>query len=142
MTVTCKARSLPIELRQQLGINDSFATEYMLTIGKEYLVLGLSVHVASVVFGGSPVLQLVDDAGRLEMVPTPLLEIKDARPSGFWRARQREDFGLALWPEEFYSDYFHDDLSDGAPEAKDALAAVIRKLQKEATTTGHKRQPE
>lgn len=135
MTVTCKARSLPIESRKQLGIDETFAAEYMLTVGKEYLVLGLSINAGSVIFGTSAVLQVIDDAGRLEMVPAPLFDIKNGRPSQFWRARQLKDLGLALWPEEFYRDYFHDDLSDGVPEAKEVLAAVIRRFEEEVAIT-------
>jgi hypothetical protein len=132
MTVTCKADSLSAEDRQALGIGDMFASKYMLTVGKSYTVLGLSQHVGSVVFGSAPTVELVDDGGRLVSVPAPLFRIGDGRPSRFWRVRQLEAFGLALWPEEFYTEFFHDDLSEGVPEVRRLFEHVVRKIDEES----------
>jgi hypothetical protein len=36
-----------------------------------------------------------------------------------------------LWPEEFYMDYFHDQLSDGVPEYVEAFKRAVARLENE-----------
>jgi len=55
---------------------------------------------------------IVDDEGRLTSLPSHMIEIVDGHISSAWMFREISG-GFVLWPEEFFVEYFHDDLSEG-----------------------------
>jgi hypothetical protein len=108
-----------------------FRPQYQVTVGKEYVVLGISFLVASEVYGNCPLFGICDDAGRLVSMPTVLFELVDPRPSRFWLAKRGGKSDLLLWPEEFYREYFHDDLSERDPATVAAFSGVVARLESE-----------
>lgn len=64
-------------------------------------------------------------------VPLCIFEIVDNRPSQYWKIQKRSEYEISLWPEEFYQEYFHDDLSDGVPEVVEIYKRVVERLEKE-----------
>jgi hypothetical protein len=128
MRATCLATQLSAEQRTEAGVERN--PKYNMTKGKEYLVLGLRFITKSDVYGASTLFEVEDDSGLCVSTPSVLFEITDPRPSMSWIARQTK-IGFKLWPEEFYAEYFHEDVSDRRPEALRALDAVKRRLDVE-----------
>jgi hypothetical protein len=61
-----------------------------------------------------------------------MFDLVDPRPSQFWLARKQGDYALTLWPEEFYTDYFKDDLTEGVKSVRETFAKVAEKLERES----------
>lgn len=131
MTAKCIALSLTDEQRVQLGATPQLRSVYQLSEGREYTVLGVLFVVNSPIFGSTPLLDVQDDFGFCYSVPACLFEVVDPRPSGYWRARSVGSFDMALWPEEFYQEFFHDHLSDGIPEVVKVFKELVQRLQSE-----------
>lgn len=131
MTARCIGETLTEEQRCATNAPARFRPSYQVTEGKEYLVLGISFLVNSAIYGNCSLFEIRDDAGRCVSVPTMLFDVEDPRPSRFWRARRTGLIDLALWPEEFYRDYFHDDLSERRPETVAAFNEVVGRLDAE-----------
>jgi hypothetical protein len=129
MKVVCKDNTLSGEEKLARGFETQGTMRYDLTVGKEYLVLGINFLQARWNNGVSFLLR--DDFGRCAFVPLALTEVADPRASAFWRARTRNDGSLSLWPEEFFSDYFHDELSNGDQKAAEAFKRAYRQLDEE-----------
>jgi hypothetical protein len=120
--------------KEQLGLlgsgfykNQSFG----ITVGREYLVLGLSVHRNSPVYGQAVCAEIVEDAGHRVAVPLLLFEVVDARASRHWRLRTWQDGMVTLWPEPFYKEYFFDDLAESDPETNETFRAIRHVLESE-----------
>lgn len=128
MKVICKAISLTDKQRRVLQLPEWENPTYEFTIGKEYVVLGLTAR--SERYNGA-VIQVNDDAGRCVFVPFCIFNVTDERSSSLWKAKQLNEFSLALWPEEFYQEYFHDDLSNGVPEVMEIYKQVVKRLENE-----------
>ncbi|SRR5579885_2378014 len=124
MKVKGLSDQLSEEQRVALAVTIRGNPRYQITVGKIYVVLSISLIDNSIYFGHSPIFHVVDDAGRLVPVPSCLFEIVDGRVSQHWEARAGGHFGLRLWPPEFYSEYFHDELSEG----NEATVAIFRKV--------------
>ena len=127
MKVKCVAKDLTEEqkkiLRVPPNIDPGCGT---LTIGKDYLVLGITYEI-SLYYWTSVVFEIEDDIGSSSSAPICLFEIVDPRPSVFWRA-QHFFPNFTLWPVEFYQDFFHDLLSDGEPEINKIFDSVVNRL--------------
>lgn len=131
MRVKCIARELTDEQRKGTIAPDVFKPCYQVTVGKIYLVLGISFFVGSSVYGNCCLFTIQDDAGRCISIPSAIAEITDGRASRFWVARASDELGLTLWPEEFYKNFFHDRVTDGEDEAVEIFGAVIGRLEAE-----------
>lgn len=132
MKVICRSKYLSKEQNIKLGYCEDNATGYELSIGQEYIVLGINVQSTGCINNGVTLL-LRDDIGRCAFVPICLVEISDAVPSALWRSRKSGEHGLCLWPEEFFQDYFFDDLSNGVREAVMTFDLLIKELNEEDT---------
>lgn len=132
MKVKCTATKLSTEQKLLLGIRESYSPEYQLTVGATYTVLGISFVAKSEFFGSGAFLEMKDDlAPHISFVPFCLFEVVDPRPSRFWRAKSLGDCDFSLSPEEFYADYFHDELSDQEPRVVEVFDRVVEKLETE-----------
>ncbi|MDR7070384.1 hypothetical protein J2X02_003249 [Pseudoxanthomonas japonensis] len=76
--------------------------------------------------------QVLNDFDGISHVPASLFDLKDGRCSSFWVAKYDADGSLLLWPQEFFVDYFHDDLSDGDSAAVHSFRKAVDGLKKEA----------
>src|SRR6266481_1437273 len=112
MKTKCISRELTEEQRLFFKVPPLFRTVHQITIGREYLVLGILFVVNSPVYGN-----------------TALFEIVDGRCSSFWETRFYKNGDITMWPSEFYEPYFHDDLSDGDPKTRTVFDSVIAKMR-------------
>lgn len=118
MKVKCLNTELTEEQRQLFRVPDLFRSKYQISVGTEYLVLGIAFEINSSAYGTQALLEIADDAGRCLSIPAALFEIIDGRCSAFWEVRFYEDAGITMWPIEFNEAYFHDKLSNGDPQAR------------------------
>lgn len=107
-------------------------SQYALTCGVSYLVLGISFISGDGSRSNKTLYQVLNDFGGISHVPVSLFELQDNRCSAYWSARYDSDGSLLLWPKEFFADYFHDDLSDGSSAATGIFSEVIKILKDEA----------
>lgn len=133
MKVKCIQNVIDSNLAKQVDFPRRAPTDYRseITIGKEYVVLGLCYIPSSLYWAGKPAISIKDDDGDLSFVPIFLFEIIDPRPSKFWQIRYNDDGSLEMYPEAFYRNFFHDDLSEGVPEIKADFIKICEKLEKE-----------
>lgn len=130
MRVKCIAAKLTADQVAALALSH-VGQDFHVTAGKEYTVIGLDLSVGSSVQGTGVWVHLVSDFGRLTWAPLTLFAILDGRASRYWVARSA-DAGLTLWPPALYQEYFHDDLSEDAPDVVAAFKRIVEKLEAEA----------
>lgn len=132
MRVKCIHNIIDDELAKRVGLANGQPVDYSdITIGKEYIVLGLCYYPASPYYAGKPTLEIKDDTGELTTIPLFMFEIIDSTPSKYWQIRFNDKGFLTMYPESFYKDFYHDDLSEDVPEIKADFAQVCEKLEKE-----------
>ena len=85
-------------------------SDFHITKDKEYLVLGISFMPDPSV-GRLSMVEIVNDYNHLSRVPLFLFKIIHPKVSKYWEIKVLNEFIIALWPEPFYKEYFHDDLS-------------------------------
>lgn len=125
MIVNCVYDSVPVEMKGAVGYDFFCHSKFQLSIGSNYLVLGVS-------FGSYGVLlQIVDDYGKCIFVPICIFDVIDPRPSKYWKFKKTSDSDLLLWPSEFFVDYFHDDLSDGDGRVISIFKRVVNDIENE-----------
>ncbi len=107
----------------QLGTSFYRSQSFGLTIGKEYVVVGLYSYVNSSLRGTGLYVEYVDDDGTLLQAPILLFEIVDARLSQFWQMRVWEDGTFTARPPSLECEYYHARLSDG-------LVAYVQDFEK------------
>lgn len=106
---------------------------FRVTVGSEYLVLGLMFVMNSNLFGTGLVVRFVDDDGNFAFAPLFMFEIVNGSPSKYWMARFHEDGTFELQPPSFYKEYYDDDLSEGVPEIVADFRRVMGLLEAEAS---------
>jgi len=124
----CKFTSWTLDDVARSEGNPRFTPEFALTRGRDYLVLGVQFIRNSSIYGRIVLFEIEQDDGLLLSIPNTLFDVVDGRVSKWWTVRQDADGDLKIWPEEFYRDYFHDDLSNGDAEAVTAFLKVSEKL--------------
>ncbi len=133
MRIRCEARELTDGQRMLLKVPSRLRPTNRLTVGKEYLVLGIVSIVDSPQYGNTALFEIVNDDGQLVRFPAALFSVADPRCSALWRAEVHRDGSVTLRPEELYREFFHDDLSEGDPATRQALRTAIAKLEAEFT---------
>jgi|GEM_PF-1034292 len=114
------------------GISTQDPRDYSLTPGRRYLVLGIT-FVPKSVQAASPILyQVLNDHGSVSHVPVEFFAIENGQCSAFWEVRQHEDGSMLVWPQEFFAEFFHDDLTEGTRFAIEVLRSVVGKMAREA----------
>jgi len=131
MKVICRQKYPSEKQNLALGYDEGCTVGYELTLNQEYTVLGVNFQSASLLNKGVTLL-LRDDIGRCTFVPICLLEVSSSAPSRFWIARKINESDLCFWPEEFFSEYFHDDLSEGITAVVEVFERVYQILNREA----------
>ncbi len=116
MKVRCIRNTPTNEELQRLGFDQRIEHRFYVTPHQVYPVLGMTFLTESSALGAGVTLEIIDDFDRWALAPLILFEIIDPRPSRYWLARRLGNGDLALWPESFSRDYYHDDLTDGVPE--------------------------
>ena len=131
MRIRCINRELTEEQRGLLKAPSRFRPTHALTVGKEYLVLGIVSIIDSPQYGNTALFEIVNDGGQFVLFPAMLFEVTDARCSSYWRAAVSGDGSVTLRPEELYREFFHDDLSEGDPATREVFQATVAKLEAE-----------
>lgn len=126
MKVICLANQLTKDQKKQLGISEKNDFQYPIEIGEFYTVLGISNDLSQ---NGCIILDI--PYFYIFSVPLCLFDIIDDRPSKYWKIKKSSDHELTMIPEEFYQEYFYDDLSNGFPEIVEIYKQVVEKLEKE-----------
>jgi hypothetical protein len=114
------------------GVPANDPRDYSITGGRKYLVLGITFVSNPVHAAASILYQVLNDHGGVSHVPADLFSIENGQCSAFWAVRQLEDGSMLVWPQEFFVEFFHDDLSEGVRSAVDVLRSVVGKLAREA----------
>jgi len=114
-----------------LGSSYYRSQSFHLTVGKEYVAIGLDLAIDSNVHGNGVWIHLVSDHGNLIWAPLALFEVTDPRVSKYWEARVFDE-GLKLWPPSLFRDSYHEDLADGVAEVEDDFRRVRARLEEEA----------
>jgi hypothetical protein len=131
MKIKCKNRELTEEQRAILKAPSRFSPTHALTLGKEYLVLGIVSIIDSPQYGNTALFEVVNDDGQFVLFPAVLFEVTDARCSSYWKAAVYGGGSVALRPEEFCREFFHDDLSEGDPATRQVFQTIVTKLETE-----------
>lgn len=100
--------------------------DFSLMVGGIYLVVGLRIIQSK----AYPLFEVIDEEGELVTISAEFVELVDSRVSPSWRLEILEE-GIAFWPKEFLAAFFHDDVSEGLPEAIGQLQAAYDRLRAE-----------
>jgi hypothetical protein len=119
------------EQRRNAQVRGFMHSVYQVTVGRDYVVLAMSFFISSPVHGNACILFVEDDAGRCMPIPSVLFAVIDQRSSSHWRAKFEDDGAVSFWPEEFFTKYFHDDLSNGDPAAQVLFKSVLLRMKGE-----------
>ncbi|WP_306353312.1 hypothetical protein [Flavobacterium sp. '19STA2R22 D10 B1'] len=97
--------------------------EGFLNIGDEYIVYGLTMQ-KNIMY-----VQIYID-NKLISIPIELFEVIDSRVSRYWLVTYT-NITTRFWPNEFYQEYFHDDLFEEVPETVSKFNDVRNKIENE-----------
>jgi hypothetical protein len=133
MKVRCIQTEINKDKKSLFGIDADFDPCFQITIGKECTVFGISIIHGKSGYSGLVMYEILDDVRSYCIsMPHCLFEIIDGRASSYWEIRiNNED--ITIWPEDFFCDYFFDDLSDGEPLARKKFNEILKKMQNEYT---------
>lgn len=129
MKIRCLANTLTDEQKIELGIDLNVKGQYRITPGNVYTVLGIR-FILGTTYQNGVIFEIKDDLGYIASISSCLFEVEDTRSSSFWRAKI-DGTALLLWPKEFYTRYFHDDLTDGVPEVVKLFDRVVDRMENE-----------
>lgn len=132
MKVRCLNNFLREDQRVAIGLPQGESIKHAITLGSEYIVLGLSVKPPGSRNGSGLFVEIANDWGQCRGISISLFEIVDARCSKYWIVKSREDGTVLLWPEEFYKEYFLDDLIEGEPDACEIFQELVTRMNTEA----------
>ena len=129
MKIRCVTNSLSRKQLNELGYNGDNPQWNNITVGEEYLVLGMSCQYKGII---GPGFMFLDDDGKYDSGSYCLFEIADGRPSKYWVLEDNPGYGCILWHPDFGKNYhFVEDLYDGEPEAVEIFNRVVKQLQEE-----------
>jgi hypothetical protein len=131
MKVRCIANRLTQEQKKILGLDEGQNPQYQVSKGINYLVLGICFMIGNNHRNGI-MYEIIDDVRKYSLsIPACLFEIVDSRPSKYWQAKGKEGMSLTLWPEEFYDEYFFDDLTEDIESVQKTFDIVVEKMKAE-----------
>lgn len=132
MTIRCLSRTIPEDIRKQLGWADKVNPHYQITIGKVYVVYGLS----TVIQGSESkllwnVFYIVDDQERLTQAPACMFKVEVPKASTQWQVKIAND-KLSLGCEILLDDNVSNRLVEGDRELWKQFLIVKGKVDSEA----------
>jgi hypothetical protein len=107
---------------------------FQVTVGKEYIVFGLTIGIEPDYAGRGLFIHHLSDSPLGYVVSTPacLFEIVDGTASRYWEVRLHNQGTITLWPSSFYREYYHDDLTSLVPEVIQDFERVRKTIEAEA----------
>jgi len=116
MIVKCIAKYPSEDEMTYLGPKFFKERDFHVTIGREYIVFALTFLAEPDFAGRGLFVDIVTDFGHLVGVPLCLFSIIEGSASRYWEIREGKAGQITMWPQSFYREYYHDDLSEGVPE--------------------------
>lgn len=132
MIVKCVSKYPDDEQLKQLGPKFFKEQDFHVTLGKEYIVFGLSVSGEPGHIGLGLSVEILSDYGNLVGCPVCLFEIVEATASRYWEVCVGGHRIITFWPSSFYGDHYHDRLSDGKPDIVEDFRRVRTLIEFEA----------
>jgi hypothetical protein len=135
MIVKClqeKPSESQVEILGDVYKNVNLRNDSHLTVGNEYLALGMvmNTHYPNMGKGAWVILQC--DHEHVEKYPIVLFEVLDGRIDLEWVVCSRSDGIVEIQPELFYQDYFFEDYLDGVPEVVKPFKELLRRMEQRA----------
>lgn len=126
MKIKCVSVSLNEDQLYVLGKHANVKNNFSLSVGKEYVVFGLTFEFLE--SGNGCFVQILSDSNHLVHVPIILFEIIDNRMSKFWELKNFPDGNVAIWPPTLYREFYHDDLSEDTIEVTEDFKRVKEQI--------------
>jgi hypothetical protein len=136
MIVKCISNYPTEDQLSRLGPKFFKEQDFHVTIGKEYVVFGLTTTVEPGYTGLGLSIEIVSDFEYLVSAPICLFEILEGTPSRFWELRVSDDNTILLWPRSFYREFYHDDLSNHTREIVEDFTHIRALIEAEAVGAG------
>jgi hypothetical protein len=105
---------------------------YGLTLGKTYVVLGLTFPRETSLLGTNGAITYTENDSYVLQAPLVLFDVIDARISSKWILGHNQLGDVCLWPPSFFAEFYHDRLSDGDPELVEDFQRVYAELVAES----------
>ena len=132
MKVICLYNEILDSLAKKLNLSKGIPRLYKsISPGKEYIVLGLTYRPSEACYAGYPVIEIKNDTDGISIVPLFMFEVVDPSASRHWLVKFEQDT-LKILPKSFYSNYYHDDLSEGIPEVVEDFKRVCKIFELES----------
>jgi hypothetical protein len=122
MKAKCISEKLTSEQITALGKNYFSNQDYHITIGKEYLVLGLIFSSGKI--GNGCFVEHLTDYGHYVLSPICLFDVIDKRISKYWKFEIDNDGDYRLWLPPTVKTYYHNDTSE--EDELDVVADFLR----------------
>lgn len=135
MKVRCVFTTMNDAQRQELALNpfQQMDQRGSLTVGKEYLVLGLEFEVDPAGFETGTYVWIVPDVGYVVRFRLLYFEITDPQVSRYWQAQSLSAGNVTLFPPSFYREnYLKELIEDRVPEVDEDFFQVLTLLQLES----------
>ena len=105
---------------------------YAVTVGKSYVVLGLTFSNAPSLLGTDGAITYTENDRYILSAPLAMFEIVDPRPSTKWTFGRSQNGEWCFWPPSFFADFYADKLSDGDPAMVDDFQRIYAELRAES----------
>jgi len=118
-----KVKVIKLEIKNVDSSVINSKMENFLNIGDEYTVYAVTIQKTMTY------VQIYID-NKLISIPIELFEIIDSKVSKYWLVSYT-DSTTRFWPNEFYQEFFHDDLFEGVTEIVTQFNDVKNKIERE-----------
>jgi hypothetical protein len=133
LIVRCRATQPTDDEAAATGIDlGGLSNPYALTLGKVYVVLGLTFPRVPSLLGTDGAITYTENESYVLQAPLVLFDIVDARASSKWVLGRNQVGDLCIWPPSFFAAFYHDRLSDGDPELRKDFQRLYAELAAES----------
>ena len=131
MKVKCVAEYPAADHLGELGPNFYAKQRFAVTVGEEYLVLGL-LFTRTRPFGIGVWVEFEDDMHQYHHAPLRMFDVVDPPASRYWEIRAIENGNVALLPPALMSrEFLMEDFYEGVPEVVEGFHELVQQLAME-----------
>ncbi len=131
MIAICRALDPTPEQAAALEIRYEGLGRYMVTVGKKYVVLGISFPKGAFLLGNDVALAISENNQYIVDVPLVLFDVLDSRVSAKW-VFGRNRWGVSFAPPSFFIENYREDLIDRNPSIMKDFRRVYADLRVES----------